>query len=177
MIQKFPFSLLVISGVSTILWHLSESLCFKDFQEIKPKYLKINSMASKNQPNFCVSYLFLSFASPVFSTGKLCIKIQFFWYDSSELHSTESTPILFNVFVLFNHLQPRNCSHLASFCYVLPDPEQSQGNTWRSFNDFGRNSFHLYTARNIRELIHVMNMNQSYGKYCSSRIPLQRCWK
>lgn len=75
MIQKSVFIYLVISGVSTVLWHLSESAVLTDFQEIKPKYFKINATANKNQSKLYISYLFLSFASPVFPTGKLCSKL------------------------------------------------------------------------------------------------------
>lgn len=175
-IQESPFIFLVISGVSRILWHLSESALLTDFQEIKPKYLKINSTASKNHSmsHISSSVLLLQSSPP----GSYVQTYNFFWQESSELHWTESTYLLFNLFILLHHLQlPRNCGHRASLYYVWPDPEQSQGNTQRSSNGFGRNSFHLYRARNIREQIHVMNMNQSYGKYYRSRIPLQRCWK
>lgn len=74
MIEKSAVIFSAISGVSTILWHLSESALLTDMQEIKQKYLKINSKADKNKSNFCVSYL-LSFASPIFPIGKFKVKI------------------------------------------------------------------------------------------------------
>lgn len=58
MIQKSVFIYSVISGVNAVLWQLSESAVLTDFQEIKPKYLKINATANKNQSSFCLSYLF-----------------------------------------------------------------------------------------------------------------------
>jgi len=51
----------------------------------------------------------------------------FFWQGSSELSSTESTSVFFNLFILFNHLLlPRNSSYLVCFLHIWPGPEQSQ---------------------------------------------------
>lgn len=62
--------------------------------------------------------------------GSYVQSYEFFWQESSELLSMDSTSIHFNLFILFIYLLlPRNCSCLVCFLQIWPYLEQSQGKT------------------------------------------------
>lgn len=126
MTKKSVFIFSVILGVSTVLWHLSESAVLTDFQEIKPKYLKINATANKKSIQLLclLSLKFCFFSLPHW---EVMFKVLIFF---GRKYTQEKVHLYFYIY-LFNQL-PRNYSHLASACYIWPDPEKSQGNTQRS---------------------------------------------